>query len=208
MKHFPAIEAAFEHKDFQHAVATAIEWAPELKHESLVNTMLSCLLRKNDIASVREVKAAQTLNSRRYDLTIDGTPLETKYHLDFDVDSVLSSVQNPIGPYSASPSTWHAGDQFLNELHRANNSYFLWSVCDRGPNPPVTACMRTKTLKWLNKLQKNSNSSGYVLRAMQSICNIVSREFPDVSSEQLPSVLVQKSNIDISLHSILFFHGD
>ena len=190
-----AISAAFETEELQRAVSTAIEWAPEIKHETLVATMLSSVLNKNKTNSMREVRSDRLRRSRRYDIKIDQVPLEAKYHFEFDIESIHCSVTQAASELShlgsKSQSSWSAGDAFLKELNRTRNSFFLWSICDRGPNPAMTACMRKNLVAWHRSLGRRgiTDSAAYLHEKLNEVVNMSSTALPGLVVCRLQNVL-------------------
>lgn len=208
MKHINEIVAAFEDEKFKNFVAWPLRWVPELKHESLVATALSAFLSEKNIACRREFRVEKSRTSRRYDLTIEGTPMELKYHLDFDIDLILKTISSPLAHRRlerAAASSWNAGQSFLNELHRAKNSYFLWSICARGNYIPDKACMRRQASAWLDRLygQDIMDSNDYVATKVSEVSCVVKVLFPDTHVQRLALVEGGES----TLHSLLFYRS-
>ena len=204
---FDSISEAFLSNELQRAVSTAIEWAPEVKNEALLSTLLSAVLNRSGVQSMREVRIERTRSSRRHDMKINDLPLEAKYHFEFDIESICRSLarsSTELAHLGHKPfNSWSAGDAFLKELSRTRNSYFLWSVCDRGPDPVPNACMRKNALAWHRELCRRgvSDSRAYLEEQLEQVMTMSKATMPGLHVRKLPDI----EGGSTRLRSFLFF---
>jgi hypothetical protein len=123
---YALIDSVYAEPSFQSAIAHILDWAPELKHENHITTLISTYLRKSGVNSRREV----TRENLRADLEIQGESLEAKYHFEGDLIEIPASFStiNSSGKVQSWPSVATA---IYGDLVKPDRSYFLWFVCIR-----------------------------------------------------------------------------
>jgi hypothetical protein len=123
---YALIDSVYAEPSFQSAIAHILDWAPELKHENHITTLISTYLRKSGVNSRREVSGKK----QRVDVEIQGESLEAKYHFEGDLLGIPASF----GTIASSDKlqSWRSvATEIHGDLVKPDRSYFLWFVCIR-----------------------------------------------------------------------------
>ncbi|HNT28196.1 MAG TPA: hypothetical protein PKH10_08460, partial [bacterium] len=190
-------------------------FAPELKLENQISTIISVFLNRKGIRAEREVSDRDI---KRCDLVIEEKTIEAKYHFEGDLIEVKNEVIGRIdqirtGDFDKEEKKRPgAGIEVVHDMMRKDRDYFLWYLCVRKNESSEEGRYRYKGKKYRYKYPKGTEifyqttscqyeqSSKVVLENIREMNECL--ETIGIISYQLPPIETEKATLWTFLYKL------